>query len=294
MAPEKQLENPRIRKGDSHSQIAPPSSERWLEECNVLQGQPLHPLKHALQIFPDTSKEGWGSHLNKHTARGTWTLPESKNPDLVFQGAGFSKSPTHSRPAKCGSRQVIQVRLDHSNIVISPSRGLPGNMQQVAPTSNSPICYKVQQQTGLVCVTSSRPLGLGSLLWEDLDSYALPPVAILGKVVEKLQDYPCSRIILIAPGWANMPWFWHLVTMSSQIPLCLTNLPNLLIQPFSQTTHRNLSKINLHAWLLEPQQSKSRASLRQWQHELRLLKEDQPDQSMRQSEPFLQVQVVPQ
>ena len=32
----------------------------------------------------------------------------------------------------------------------------------------------------------------------------------------------------------------------------------------------------------------SRASLRQWQQELRLLKGDQPDQSMRQSGPFLQ------
>ena len=46
--------------------------------------------------------------------------------------------------------------------------------------------------------------------------------------------------------------------------------------------------LNLHAWLLEPQKSKNRASLRQWQQELRLLKEDLPDQSMRQSGPFLQ------
>ena len=50
----------------------------WLEESNVLLGQPLHPLKHALQIFTDASKEGWGAHLDKHTARGTWSLPESK------------------------------------------------------------------------------------------------------------------------------------------------------------------------------------------------------------------------
>ena len=50
----------------------------WLEESNVLLGQPLHPLKHALQIFTDTSKEGWGAHLDEHTARGTWSLPESK------------------------------------------------------------------------------------------------------------------------------------------------------------------------------------------------------------------------
>ena len=46
--------------------------------------------------------------------------------------------------------------------------------------------------------------------------------------------------------------------------------------------------LNLHASLLEPQQSRSRASVKQWQKELRLLKEDQPDQSTRHSGPFLQ------
>ena len=85
-----------------------------------------------------------------------------------------------------------------------------------------------------------------SLCWEDLDPYAFPPAAILGKVVEKLQDYPCNRIILIAPGWPNMPWFWDLVAMSSQIPLCLPNIPNLVSQPFNQVLHRNLSNLNLH------------------------------------------------
>ena len=50
----------------------------WLEEDNVLQGQPLHPLKHALQIFTDASKEGWGAHLNERTARGDWSVPENK------------------------------------------------------------------------------------------------------------------------------------------------------------------------------------------------------------------------
>ena len=30
----------------------------WLEERDVLPGQPLHPLKHALQIFTEASKEG--------------------------------------------------------------------------------------------------------------------------------------------------------------------------------------------------------------------------------------------
>ena len=46
-----------------------------------------------------------------------------------------------------------------------------------------------------------------------------------------------------------------------------------LIDPLShqssnQALHRNLTNLNLHAQLLEPQLSRSRASLRQWQHEI--------------------------
>ena len=50
----------------------------WTQEKNVLKGQPLHPLQHAIQIFTDASKEGWGAHLGDFTASGTWSVPESK------------------------------------------------------------------------------------------------------------------------------------------------------------------------------------------------------------------------
>ena len=82
-------------------------------------------------------------------------------------------------------------------------------------------------------------------------------------------------------GVAQHALFQDLVAMSSQIPLSLSFLPNLLTQPFSEILHRNLVNLNLHAWLIEPHQSRSRASLKQWQQELRFLKDDQPDQSMR-------------
>ena len=35
----------------------------WLKEENVLQGQHLHPLCHAVQIFTDASNEGWGGPI---------------------------------------------------------------------------------------------------------------------------------------------------------------------------------------------------------------------------------------
>ena len=55
-----------------------PHLQWWLKEDHVLTGQPLHPIKHALQIFTDASIEGWGAHLNEHTAGGTGSLPGSK------------------------------------------------------------------------------------------------------------------------------------------------------------------------------------------------------------------------
>ena len=120
------------------------------------------------------------------------------NLDLVHQKSSNSQSPTHSRPAECGSRQAIQARSDHPNRVVSPSGGLPSTMQQVAPASTRPICHVVQQQVAFVCVTGTRSPAL-SLPWEVLDAYAFPPAAILGQAVEKLlpmqeNHSDCSRV----------------------------------------------------------------------------------------------------
>ena len=40
-----------------------PHLKWWLQEANVLKGQPVHPLTHTLQIFTDASSEGWGAHV---------------------------------------------------------------------------------------------------------------------------------------------------------------------------------------------------------------------------------------
>ena len=321
----------------------------WLEESNVLLGQPLHPLKHALQIFTDASKEGWGAHLDEHTARGTWSLPEIKLHINHLELKAVLLALKEFRTLVCN--KTVLIATDNTTVVAYinkeggmksgslcallwrilswctrqqvtlRARHIPGRLNVIAdklsrlgqtiqtewslhPEVFKAICdrwhypqvdlfatrfnNKLPQFVSPVPDPQAWAVDALSLSWEDLDPYAFPPAAILGKVVEKLQDYPCNRIILIAPGWPNMPWFWDLVAMSSQIPLCLPNIPNLVSQPFNQVLHRSLSNLNLHAWLLEPQQSRSKVSLRQWQHELRLLKEDQPDLSMRQSGPFLQ------
>ena len=196
------------------------------------------------------------------------------------------------RLADCDRSQAIQARPDHPNRVVSPSGGLPSNMQQVAPASTRLICHEVQQQVALVCVTGTGSPGYSSecaqFAMVGSGSIHLPTVSHIGQAV-MLQDSPYKRIILIAPGWPIMPWFWDPVAMSSQIPLSLPNLPNLLTQPFNQIPHRNLTNLNLDARLLEPQYSRSRASLRRWQKELRLLKRGSTRSVYEASGPLLQV-----
>ena len=93
---------------------------QWgLQEDNVLTGQPLHPIKHALQIFTDASKEGWGAHLNKFTARGT----ARKQVAYKLFGTQGSVSclervskPLCKQDSTCGNRQ------HYSNVVYKQGR----------------------------------------------------------------------------------------------------------------------------------------------------------------------------
>ena len=58
-------------------------------------------------------KQGWRHEV------GQTLCPTVENPDLVYQKSSDRQS---------SSRQAIQVRLDHPNRMVSPSRGLPNNI----------------------------------------------------------------------------------------------------------------------------------------------------------------------
>ena len=266
-----------------------PHLQWWLDEDNVLQGQPLHPVRHALQIFTDASKEGWGAHLNESTARGSWSVPESKlhinylelkavflalkefqdlcvdkivlvatdNTTVVAyinKEGGMRSGPLCALLWRiltwCSQRQVtLKARHipGHLNVIADKLSRLGQTIQtewSLLPEVFQQICnqwhwpqidlfamrfnHKLPQFVSPVPDSLAVAVDALTLPWDDLDAYAFPPTAILGKVVEKLLDSPCKRLILIAPGWPNMPWFWDLVTMSSQVPLSLPNLPSLL------------------------------------------------------------------
>ena len=128
---------------------------------------------------------------------------------LVYQETSNSQSTSHPRLAEHDSRQAIQTNPDHSNRMVLSPRGVPSYLLSVAPAPGGPVCHHVSttfcQFVSPVSDPQAWVVDALSLFWEDLDPYVFPPAAILGKVVETLQDYPCNRIILISPGWPNMP-----------------------------------------------------------------------------------------
>ena len=77
-------------------------------------------------------------------------------------GTGNSQSTSHPRPAERDSRQAIQTWPDHPTGVVPSPRGVPSYMLPLAPAPSGLVCHQIQQQTSTVCVTGSRPPGLGS------------------------------------------------------------------------------------------------------------------------------------
>ena len=55
-----------------------------------------------------------------------------------------------------------------------------------------------------------------NISWTGLTAYAYPPMALLHRVIKKIRQCHCL-IIVIAPGWPGMPWFWD-------HSICETNL----------------------------------------------------------------------
>ena len=93
---------------------------------------------------------------------GLCVCPTVENPVLVHQKSGDPQGTSHPRPAERDSRQAIQNWLDHSNRVVISPRRFPSCMLPVAPAPSGPVCHQIQQQTTSVCVTSTRPPGMGS------------------------------------------------------------------------------------------------------------------------------------
>ena len=125
-----------------------------------------------------------------------------------------------------------------------------------------------------------------SIPWQDLNGYAFPPVAILPRVIQKMHTYQCIMIV-IAPGWPSMPWFWDLVDLAIHPPLRLPLWGKLLKQSHMQVFHNSLEYLNLHAWCLDPRSTSHLGFQKRWKTELEHLNASHLGPSISQGGPYL-------
>ena len=152
-------------------------------------------------------------------------------------------------------------------------------------TSCRLICHSFEPQPSTVRISCPRPKCLGHRCSEHkLDGshcLRLPSDGSPSQGDPKIRQCYCL-IIVIAPGWPGMPWFWDLVQLSTEIPLQLPVSTTLLKQSHNYVFHSNPQHLNLHTWCLGVDSSKNKASLWRWQIELLHLRGHQQEPSTSQ------------
>ena len=85
---------------------------------------------------------------------------------------------------------------------------------------------------------------------DGLQASAFPPVAIIPRVLAKLRASTGTELTLVAPPWAQRPWFSDLVQLSLAPPVILPARQDLLRLPRSRHLYPDLRRLRLHAWRL--------------------------------------------
>ena len=145
-----------------------------------------------------SNQQHYSSVINKQGSSyevGPTMCPTVENLDLVNQETSDPQSPTHSMLFECGSRQAIQTRPDHSDRMVPPSRDFSNYMHYMPQID----LFATRFNNKLPLLVSPVPDSLTTAVdalsqpGEDLDAYAFLPVALLGKVVEKLLGLPMQK-----------------------------------------------------------------------------------------------------
>ena len=173
--------------------------------------------------------------------------------------------------------------------MVTASAGVQTDLSKVVHSSCRSICHSSEPQSSIVCISSPRPTCLGRRCsehnWLGLTAYSYPPMGLLHRVIQKIRQ-SSFFIILIAPDWPRMPWFWNLVQLSTKNQLQLPVSKTLLKQSHNQVFHNNPQHHNLHAWCVGMESSKNKASLLKWQRELLPFRSHQQGRSTSQSGPI--------
>ena len=129
--------------------------------------------------------------------------------------------------------------------------------------------------------------------WEGLQAYAFPPVAIIPYVLATLRASTGTELTLVAPHWAQCPWFSDLLQLSLAPPVVLPARHDLLRLPRSCHLYPVLSRLRLRAWRLSSDFPEPLASTPQSRCSLRWRAVHPHSQYIRCDGPFLVSGITP-
>ena len=158
--------------------------------------------------------------------------------DMVPSLSHNTQSQTNSRVSECDGRPSVQV------IPSSINRIIQSDMSEVVHPLCRSICHSSEPQTSIVHVSNPRPKCLGhrcskhKLVGSHCLCLLYSPTALPNRVIRKNRQCHCL-IIVIAPGWPGMPWFWDLVQLSTEIPLQLPVSTTLLKQSHNYVSQQS-------------------------------------------------------
>ena len=67
-----------------------------MDTSNLVAGSPLHPPICRIQLFTDSSMEGWGAHIGDSQVSGMWSLLERESDDSIKRQAQLEQASDQS------------------------------------------------------------------------------------------------------------------------------------------------------------------------------------------------------
>ena len=105
--------------------------------------------------------------------------------------------------------------------------------------------------------------------WDNLQSYAFPPLSLLQRVLSKVRGSHNLELTLVAPFWPLRPWFADLLDLLVEVPVLLPLRRDLLRrdllrQPHFHQFHGNLRALGLTGYRIASNPHVISASLQEW------------------------------
>ena len=163
------------------------------------------------------------------------------------------------RPGRCSQPSRASCR---DRVVFPPSGG-ESTSSYVGQSVDRPVRDLPQREAAPILLLVPDPQAVFEDAfrhpWDDLDLYAFPPFALVGRVIARVQQSSLVAMTLVAPLWPEKEWFADLLLLLTQPPLVLPCWDRLLRQPHCDLFHQGAHALNLHAWRLSSDTTESRA-----------------------------------